>query len=124
VSTSSYGRASCPSVLAGYVAVANRLLKGAGLQQFTLRHQTDCPLIVSADKQADDYPLVRMLVEAIDGDLRWHDLRHECGSRLGDRGMGVRRQELIGHAQLTTTLRYMNTNMAAVGAAMKKAMGW
>jgi hypothetical protein len=24
-----------------------------------------------------------------DGDLHWHDLRHECGSRLAERGVDV-----------------------------------
>jgi integrase len=61
----------------------------------------------------------------IDGDLHWHDLRHECGSRLAERGMDVRKvQELLGHASLATTQRYFNTSVQAVGAAMKKAMGW
>lgn len=61
----------------------------------------------------------------LNGDLRWHDLRHECGSRLAERGMDVRRvQELLGHATITTTQRYFNTSTEAVGAAMRKAMGW
>jgi integrase len=61
----------------------------------------------------------------LDGNLRWHDLRHECGSRLAERGMDVRRvQELLGHATITTTQRYFNTSTEAVGAAMQKAMGW
>jgi site-specific recombinase XerD len=61
----------------------------------------------------------------LDGDLRWHDLRHECGSRLAERGVDVRKvQELLGHATLTTTQRYFNTSVEAVGSAMQKAMGW
>jgi integrase len=61
----------------------------------------------------------------IDGDLHWHDLRHECGSRLADRGVDVRRiQELLGHASIATTQRYLNTDVDAVGSAMKLAMGW
>ena len=61
----------------------------------------------------------------VDGDLRWHDLRHECGSRLAERGVDVRKvQELLGHANITTTQRYFNTSTHAVGQAMKMAMGW
>jgi site-specific recombinase XerC len=37
----------------------------------------------------------------------------------------VRRiQELLGHSMLATTQRYFNTDVEAVGAAMKQAMGW
>lgn len=61
----------------------------------------------------------------LDGDLHWHDLRHECGSRLAERGVDVRKvQELMGHASITTTQRYFNTTTEAVGQAMKQAMGW
>ena len=61
----------------------------------------------------------------VDGDLNWHDLRHECGSRLAERGVDVRKvQELLGHANITTTQRYFNTSTHAIGQAMKKAMGW
>ena len=35
----------------------------------------------------------------LDSDLRWHNLRHECGSRLAERGMDVRKvQGLLGHS--------------------------
>jgi integrase len=58
-------------------------------------------------------------------DLHWHDLRHECGSRLSDSGVDGRRiQELLGHSTLVTTQRYLNTDVISVGTAMKKAMGW
>ncbi len=61
----------------------------------------------------------------VDGDLRWHDLRHECGSRCAERGMDIRKvQELLGHADITTSQRYFNTSTNAVGDAQKKAMGW
>ena len=60
----------------------------------------------------------------IDGDLRWDDLRHECGSRLAEGGMDVRRvQELLGHATITTTERYFNTSVEAIAAGLRKAMG-
>ena len=63
--------------------------------------------------------------QKIDGDLRWHDLRHECGSRLAEGGMDVRRvQKLLGHATITTTQRYFNTSVEAIAAGLRKAMGW
>jgi len=61
----------------------------------------------------------------IDGDLHWHDLRRECGSRLAERGVDVLKvKELLGHATIMTTQRYFATTTEAVGEAMRKAMGW
>ena len=52
----------------------------------------------------------------LDGDLHWHDLRHECGSRYAEQGMDVRRiQYLMGHANLKTTERYLNVNLNLLG---------
>ena len=63
--------------------------------------------------------------KGLDGDLHWHDLRHECGSRLAENGVDLRRiQYLLGHSNLKTTERYLNPNVKTLGAAMKKAMGW
>ena len=61
----------------------------------------------------------------LDGDLHWHDLRHECGSRLAENGMDLRRiQYLLGHSNLKTTERYLNPNVKTLGEAMKKVMRW
>ena len=61
----------------------------------------------------------------LDGDLHWHDLRHECGSRLAENGMDLRRiQFLLGHSNLKTTERYLNPNVKTLGEAMKKVMRW
>lgn len=61
----------------------------------------------------------------LDGDLHWHDLRHECGSRYAEQGMDVRRiQYLLGHASLKTTERYLNVNQKLLGQAMRKVMKW
>ena len=61
----------------------------------------------------------------LDGDLHWHDLRHECGSRLAENGMDLRRiQFLLGHSNLETTERYLNPNVKSLGEAMRKVMRW
>ena len=61
----------------------------------------------------------------LDGDLHWHDLRHECGSRYAEQGMDVRRiQYLLGHANLETRERYLNPNVRMIGEAMRKVMKW
>ncbi len=42
--------------------------------------------------------------------IRWHDLRHEFGSRLLDSKVPLPTiQRLLGHRQITTTMRYLNT---------------
>ena len=63
-------------------------------------------------------------VAKIDGDLHWHDLRRECGSRLAERGVDVLKvKKLLGHATIVTTQRYFATTTEAVREAMRKAMG-
>jgi integrase len=62
--------------------------------------------------------------KGIDGDLHWHDLRHECGSRYADNGMDARHiQMLLGHADLKTTERYLNSDTKRLAEAMKRAAG-
>jgi integrase len=42
-------------------------------------------------------------------DLHWHDLRHEYACRLAERGVPVTKiQALLGHASITTTMRYVH----------------
>ena len=42
-------------------------------------------------------------------DLRFHDLRHEAGSRYLEHGWPVHHvRDLLGHANLATTNRYLN----------------
>ena len=45
-------------------------------------------------------------------DLRFHDLRHETGSRWLEAGVPLHHvQELLGHADLTTTTTYLNATL-------------
>ena len=54
--------------------------------------------------------------------LRWHDLRHEALSRLADEGVPVHElQMLAGHANITTTQRYMNARANSLAESMKQA---
>jgi integrase len=62
-----------------------------------------------------------------DGDLHWHDLRHECGSRLAE-GYGNTRpvpvhelMVLMGHTDLKTTQRYLNPTLASLTESLRRA---
>ena len=56
----------------------------------------------------------------LDGDLRWHDLRHECGSRLAERGVPIHEiQYLMGHSVLVTTQRYLNATLDSLRESVK-----
>jgi len=55
-------------------------------------------------------------------DLHWHDLRHEALSRLADDGVPVRELQLLaGHANITTTQRYMNARVSSLAESMRHA---
>jgi integrase len=55
-------------------------------------------------------------------DLHWHDLRHEALSRLADDGVPVHElQMLAGHANITTTQRYMNARVSSLAESMRHA---
>jgi site-specific recombinase XerD len=54
--------------------------------------------------------------------LHWHDLRHEALSRLADDGVPVHElQMLAGHANITTTQRYMNARANSLAESMRQA---
>jgi site-specific recombinase XerD len=54
--------------------------------------------------------------------LHWHDLRHEALSRLADEGVPVHELQLLaGHANITTTQRYMNARANSLAESMKQA---
>ena len=58
--------------------------------------------------------------KGVNGDLHWHDLRHECGPRLAERGVPLHEiQYLMGHASLTTTQRYLIATVEALKKSMK-----
>jgi integrase len=62
-----------------------------------------------------------------DGDLHWHDLRHEYATRLHNRGMSTRKlQELLGHHSIEVTERYLNIankDIRSEQAAIQASMG-
>jgi integrase len=58
----------------------------------------------------------------VDGDLRWHDLRHEAASRLAEQAMPVDQiQKLLGHSSLNMTQRYLNPGDSVVRESMTRA---
>jgi integrase len=60
----------------------------------------------------------------IDGDLHFHDLRHECGSRLAEGKVPLHEiQALLGHASITTTQRYLNATLDSLKRSMSVLEG-
>ena len=54
-------------------------------------------------------------------DLRFHDLRHEAGSRWLEAGMSLHHvKELLGHASISTTDTYLNATRTGLKEAMEK----
>jgi integrase len=55
--------------------------------------------------------------------LHWHDLRHEALSRLGESGELTDHElmEIAGHANLTTTQRYLNTRIERLKQGVLRA---
>ena len=63
---------------------------------------------------------IRDKKKGTDGDLHWHDLRHECGSRLAEGGVPLHEiQELLGHATIVTTQRYLNATLDSLKQSVK-----
>jgi integrase len=51
-------------------------------------------------------------------DLHWHDCRHEYACRLAERGVPVTKiQALLGHAAVTTTMRYIHHTLNELAKA-------
>lgn len=54
----------------------------------------------------------------------WHALRHTFGTELARAGVPIHTiQQMMGHASIQTTLRYMHTNEDAQRAALAKTFG-
>jgi integrase len=59
-------------------------------------------------------------------DLTWHDLRHECGSRLAEgygrqKGMPLHEvQKWLGHASLATTQKYLNATVQSMATNARR----
>lgn len=54
-------------------------------------------------------------------DLRFHDLRHEAGSRLLEAGFGLHQvREMLGHASLSQSSTYLNAGRMGLREAMKR----
>lgn len=57
-----------------------------------------------------------------DADLHWHDLRHECGSRLADANVPLHEiQRIMGHTKLDTTQKYLNASFVSMATNMRNA---
>ena len=53
-------------------------------------------------------------------DLKFHDLRHEAGSRFIEAGWPVHQvQEILGHADLKQTSTYLNVTLEGLKASMR-----
>lgn len=56
--------------------------------------------------------------------ITWHTFRHTFASRLNGNGTDlVTVKELLGHADIKTTLRYAHTNRAAKASAVRRLAG-
>ena len=54
-------------------------------------------------------------------DLHFHDLRHEAGSRLIERGWPIHHvQEMLGHASLEQTSTYLNVTRVGLHESMRR----
>jgi len=54
-------------------------------------------------------------------DLRFHDLRHEAGSRFLEAGWPLHEvQYMLGHADIKTTSTYLNMTLPSLHQSMRK----
>jgi len=58
------------------------------------------------------------------GDITWHTMRHTFATRLNGKGADiVILKELLGHADIKTTMRYAHTNRQAKASAVRLLTG-
>jgi site-specific recombinase XerD len=63
----------------------------------------------------------QVIPEAGIRDFHWHDLRHTFASRLAMAGVDIRTiQELMGHKNITTTMRYAHLTPAHLQSAVER----
>jgi integrase len=60
----------------------------------------------------------------LDGDLHWHDIRHEFGNRYIEKGGDIHDlKELMGHSSITTTERYLAAKLGNAAAGLARMVG-
>jgi integrase len=58
---------------------------------------------------------LRKVIKSLYGDVRIHDIRHTCASKLVQNGLSIQEtQVILGHSNIQTTMRYAHLEQSAV----------